>query len=1193
MGFARSRFCLQRRCLVYVAAMLWCASAVYAEDTRLLRQPTVSQAHIAFTYGSDLWMVLRDGGKATRLTSTAAVEHDPHFSPDGKWIAFTSNRSGTDAVYVVAAEGGTPKRLTWYPASSTTRGWTPDGKRVLYSSSRETAPVGFDRLWTVALDGGPSDCLPAPWGFDGSFSPSGKRIIVDRVTRWDTEWRHYRGGQNTALTILNIDTLDEVRIPNERTTDIQPLWLGDTIYFLSDRDWTMNIWSYDTASKTLTKLTDFTGSDVKALSGLEDTLVFQRDGYLHTLSLADKSVNRLRIEAVGDFPWAETRWEDISQSVASASLSATGKRALFEARGEVFTVPVENGSTRNLTRSSGSADRMPTWSPKGEEIAWFSDDGSGYKLQIANQDGSGDIRKLDIGESKMAWESTWSPDGSQIAFVDNDLRVRVVDLEAGDIKTVDTGGINLERGSMGLTWSPDSKWLAYAKTFPNSLRRIVACCVAGGDTYPLTDTMADASSPSWDRDGKHLYFLASTDVALASGWANTSQMTADPKYSAYVILLSKELESPFAPESDEEEREEKEEDDDAADPKEESGKKAATEEKANDGANKEGTKPKEQADAGDAAESQEDSKRQKKKQRADRRKKKSKQGDTDKDTTESDETSAATKDSEATAKDPEAAPDPEDSQEAKQGKDVSDKKDTSDETGVRIDHKNLVRRILSLPLPVGDYRFTMAGPEGSVFIAESPAGAGGLTLHKFTLKDQKTTEYLKGFGRASVSSDGKKLLYRSGSSWLVADTSGPTGKGKPLSVSLQMRLDRNAEWQQVFDEAWRYMRDFFYDPDMHGRDWDIVRERYAPLVPYIRHRADLTYVLDQMSGEMSVGHSFVFGGDSPDIDRRSRVGVLGADLVAENEHWKISRIFTFENWNPGLRAPLDRPGLKVEEGNYILEINGIPLTAKDDPYQLLDGTAGQQTLLRLGEQPSHEDSWTVTVEPQRSEGSLRQRGWVEDNRRRVDELSDGKLAYVWVPNTGQPGVISFNRYYFSQQDKLGAVIDERYNGGGLLDDYMVDLMTRKLRAAVTNEVPGGRPFRLPAGIIGPKVLLINERAGSGGDFFPWIFRQQEAGPLIGTRTWGGLVKSSVHYSFVDGGAMTAPDNAVFDPVNKRWIGENEGIAPDIEVFMDAKSVAKGGDPQLQRGVKELLKQLEANPPIEVVVPEYPTPALQK
>jgi tricorn protease len=508
---------------------------------------------------------------------------------------------------------------------------------------------------------------------------------------------------------------------------------------------------------------------------------------------------------------------------------------------------------------------------------------------------------------------------------------------------------------------------------------------------------------------------------------------------------------------------------------------------------------------------------------------------------------------------------------------------------VEIDFDGIERRIVALPVPVSRYRFTVAGPAGTLFIGEAVPESRGATLHKFSLEDREAKEFVKGVSTVSVSDDGEKMLYRQGEKWSVVETSAPPTNGDPLKLDLRMHLDRQVEWQQIFDEAWHYQRDFFYDPGMHGRDWDAVRERYAPLMPWVRHRADLNYVLDQMNGELSVGHSFVFGGDMPDTDR-SNVGLLGADLVADKGRWRIDRIYTFESWNPEMNAPLDRPGLKIAEGQFILAVDGEEMTTEDDPYRLLDGTAGRQTVLHVHDEPTMEDAWTVTVEPTDSEYALRQRAWVEDNRRRVEELSEGKIAYVWVPNTGQPGVISFNRYLFAQQDKLGAVIDERFNGGGLLDDYMVDLMTRDLRAAITNEVPGGKPFRLPAGILGPKVLLINERAGSGGDFFPWVFRQQKAGPLIGTRTWGGLVKSSVHYPLVDGGALTAPDNAVFDPVAGEWIGENEGIPPDIEVLLDARSVAEGRDPQLERGVQEVLRLLEASPPVEVAPPDYSTPA---
>ena len=720
-----------------------------------------------------------------------------------------------------------------------------------------------------------------------------------------------------------------------------------------------------------------------------------------------------------------------------------------------------------------------------------------------------------IGASKMAWETTWSPDGSRIAFVDDEVRVRIVDVAAGEVTTVDQGSVNIERGAMGLTWSPDSQWLAYAKTFGNNLRRIVVWSLASGEVRPLTDAMADARAPAWDRGGQQLYFLASTDLALGSGWANTSIIGADPHYGAYVIVLRADGPAPFAPESDEE---------------------SVSEEQAED----------RDAEAQDPDEKGRKGKKGKKK--------------------------------------------PKDGEAKDGGAKDGGAKEEKPAVEVQIAFEGIERRIVALPMPVARYSMMAAGPEGTVFIGEQSPQERSLTLHKFEFEERETKVFAEGVSRVSVSGDGKKVLYRSGGQWTVVASEGSPEPGKgALTMALSMHLDRSAEWRQMFDEAWRYQRDFFYDPNMHGRDWDVVRERYRPLVQHVRHRADLNYVIDQMNGELSVGHSFVFGGDHPEVEP-SKAGVLGADLVADQDRWRIDRIYTFESWNPEVEAPLDRPGLRVKEGNYLLAVDGVEMTAAEDPYRLLDGTAGRQTVLHVNDQPAMAGAWTVTVEPIESDRSLRQRAWVEDNRRRVDELSEGKVAYVWIPNTGGPGVISFNRYYFAQQDKLGAVIDERFNAGGLLDDYMVDLMTRRLRAAITNEVQDGKPFRLPAGILGPKALLINELAGSGGDFFPWVFRQQKAGPLIGKRTWGGLVKSSVHYPLLDGGALTAPDNRVFDPINHRWIGENEGIAPDVEVALDARSISEGRDPQLERAVAEVLRLIEEEGSPQVVPPPYTTPA---
>lgn len=1060
-----------------------------AAQTRLLREPAVSAREIAFTYGADLWIVDKAGGEARRLTSTPAVESSPHFSPDGQWIAFTSNRSGTPAVYVVSREGGEPTRLTWHPTPAIARGWTTDGSRVLYASNRDAAPQSYFRLWTVARTGGPSTMLPAPWGFDGSYSSDGGRMVVDPMSRWDTEWRGYRGGQNASLILLTLGDLGEVMIPNpDRATDAHPVWLDDTIYFLSDRDWATNVWAYDVAGGTLRQVTHETDVDIKWLSAGAGQLVYEQDGWIHLLDPATGRSQRVSITVHGDFPWTATRWQDVSQQVTDASLSATGQRVLMQARGEIWTVPVEHGDARNLTRSSGVADRTPVWSPDGEQVAWFSSDGGDYALLIATQDGMGEPQRLDIAPSKMGWAPVWSPDGSRIAFMDDDARVRVLTVASGDIRTVDVDGTVFNRGNPGLTWSPDSRWLAYHKMFPNQYHRVVVWSVETDRTQVITDALADAVLPAWDRDGKHLYFLASTNLALGAGVLNLSSLLSDPMYQPYVMVLSASDSTPFPLKSDEE--------------------------------------PVKTDSAGNGADS----------------------GD-------------------------------------RNGEQAG-----ADSVSVQIDFPGIERRIVALPMPARRYGTVLAGPEGTVFIGESVENEPGQILHKFALKDAESSEFVRGARQISISGDGSKLLFRSGQSWRVVGTGSPPKPGDgTVDVSLRMHLDRLAEWRQMFDDVWRFEEEYFYDPGMHGNDWDAVRERYRPLVQYVRHRDDLNYIFDQVNGELSVGHSFVGGGDYPDVDT-SRVGLLGADLVAENGRWRVRRIYTLESWNPGLSAPLDRPGLQVREGDYLLQVNGVDVAASDDPYRRLDGTADKQTVLQFSHEPDGDDAWTETVEPIRSEFALRQRAWVEDNRRMVDSLSDGRLAYVWLPNTSVGGYTSFNRYFFAQQDRLGAVIDERYNHGGFADDYMVDHLSRHLRSALTNAAEGGKPIPLPQGVLGPKVMLINEGAGSGGDYLPWTFRQLGIGPLIGRRTWGGLVANSSPYSTIDGGRVTAPTPAVYDPVHQVFMAENVGIPPDIEVYNDARSVAQGHDPQLERAVAEALRLVDAADIQPITVPPFSRPS---
>ncbi|MDB4908746.1 MAG: peptidase [Gemmatimonadetes bacterium] len=1052
-----------------------------AQGARLLRQPSLGPTQVAFTYGADIWVSSRNGGEATRLTSTPAVEADPHFSPDGKWIAFTSNRSGVNAVYVMPVEGGNPRRLTWHNAGDMARGWSPDGKSVLFASMRNTAPSSHAHLYTIAVNGGVAARVPEYMGMRGSFSPDGKRIVVDRVSRWHQEYRSYRGGQNTPLTILNLADLSEVRIPNERQMDIQPVWMGDAIYFISDRDWASNVWSYDVKSGALKQLTHYKSAEVKWLDGRDGTLVFEQDGYLHEMNVSGAEPKQLAISVHGDFPWAEARWADVSRTITAAELGPQGKRVVFQSRGEIFTVPVEKGDARNLTHSSGAADRAPTWAPDGKHLAWFSDEGAGYRLVIGDADGLTSPRVISIEDAKMAWSPAWSPDGTRIAFVDERTRLRVVEVASGKMIQADIGGTLNDRGSMEPVWSPDSKWLAYAKSAPNQFHQVKVWSVADGKVRAITDELADAAQPVWDRNGKWLYFLASTDVGLKSGWADLGSITRTSTEGVYIALLRNDEQTPFTIESDEE------------------GAKAAA-----------------AAGAGPGAP-------------------------------------------------------PRDTSAKRPVSDSAVAKNTTPAMTVRIDFDRFDRRILPLPIPVRDYGALFAGPAGTLFVGENAPGQPGMTLHKWDTTKRKSDVFVTGVSQVSTSADGKKLLYQANNQWAVVGADAPpkAGDGR-LAVTLRTQVDPATEWKQIFEEAWRIERDFFYAPNHHGNDWDAVHARYAPLVPYVRHRDDLSYILTLVGGELSVGHSFVRGGDLPAVDS-SRIGLLGADVVADAGRWKISRIFTSESWNPGLGAPLDAPGIKASVGNYIIAVNGENVTTDEELGAAMDGTVDKQTVLRLSSVASGEGAWNVTVVPIRTDLTLRTRAFIEDNRRRVDSLSGGKLAYAWIPNTAS--ITNFDRYYFAQQDKQGAVIDERFNSGGNLDDYMVGIMQRKIVGGVTNDIPGGTPWHVPmAGIFGPKVLLTNEQAGSGGDFFPWVFHTLGIGPEVGTRTWGGLVASCVPYPLVDGGTITSPCSAVFD-ANGGYPAEGVGVQPDIEVLQDAKSIAAGRDPQLERGVQEALKLL--------------------
>jgi tricorn protease len=1138
---------LRRRALLIFAGVLLTAVAAFASSpngagTRLLRTPTVSATQIAFAYANNIWLVERAGGTARRLTSFQGLTANPHFSPDGKWIAFSGEYAGNIDVYVVPSEGGEPKRLTWHPGPDTVQGWTPDGKSVMFSSARATwAPSGAPRFWTVPADGGVEHPMPLPRGYQGKISADGSRIAYRMNSSWDEERRNYRGGQNRPVWIVDLKSYDLVSPPWSDSKDVDPVWVGDVVYFISDRDGVANVWAYDTKSKKLSQSTRFSDFDVKSMDSGAGSVVFEQAGYIHELDPKSGKEKIVSITAAGDFPWMMPRWVDVTSRMTNLGISPTGKRIVVEARGEVFTIPAEKGDIRNLSNSSGSAERDPAWSPDGKYVSYFSDKSGEYKVVIESQDGLTPPREVALDHPTHYYTASWSPDSKKLLYSDTNLKVWVLNVETGQAKIVGNDPWMVPQRTLNPTWSPDSKWVAYASRLKSMYHAIFVSNVDTGESKQITDGLSDSVWPTWDASGKYLWFLASTDFGLRSQWLDMTSYDHDETFGLYMAVLKKDEPSPLLPESDED-------------------KGVGSAPPGGFGGGRGGR-------AGAP-------------------------GATD-----------------ATAADADQTPQP--------------PRGPRTPVTVQIDFDGLHQRIISVPgIPERQYSLLRAGAPGTVYYLEASAtggrGGGGFgpgpgnTLHRYRLSDRREAPFATGVIDYDVSADGHKLVYRT-SGAAAGGGRGPAVPGGPpptpalflvdadrvppqagqgrLNVSLRMYLEPKEEFKQIFNEGWRNQRDYLYVPNMHGADWPKMKEMYGQLLPYVNHRADLNYLLDNMGAEIAIGHSYVRGGDMPEVPN-SPGGLLGADFAIENGRYRITRIYDNESWNPDLRAPLSAPGVTVSVGDYILAINGIELKAPDNIYRLLDGTANRQTALTVNTGPTMEGSRQVTVVPVANEQGLRTRAWVEANRRMVEKLSNGQLAYVYLPNTGQPGYTSFNRYYFSQQDKNGAIIDERYNGGGSAADYIIDVLQRDFDGYFNNVAGDRYPFTSPsAGIWGPKVMIVNEMAGSGGDLMPWMFKYRKIGLLVGKRTWGGLVHTADTPTFVDGGSMIAPRGGFFTRDNK-WAVENEGTAPDIDVENWPKDVIGGHDPQLERAVQEAMRMLKEHP-VDRATKEPPPPTWGK
>ena len=1123
--------------LILVAFVSADAAAIQTNGTRLLRDPDISKEKIAFVHANDIWTVDRDGGDAMRLTSGEGAETDPVFSPDGKKIAFTAQYGGNSDVYVVDADGSEPKRLTWHPGGDAVQGWTNDGK-ILFRSGRAGQPTKLWQFYTVSIDGGLPKKLAVPQAYHGEMSADGNWLAYQEIGLWDPEWRNYRGGQAQPIAIVSTKTWERTTTTWKGERHLAPVWLDGVVYYLSERDYAANVWSYDPKTKTEKQLTKHEDFDCKSIGAGDGVIIYEQAGYLHELNPKTGDSKQIKIRIARDLNWARPRWEDVSaMSLRDARLSPTGKRAIFEARGDLFTAPLDKGSWRNITQTSGVADRHAVWSPDGQKIAWFNDEGGEYGMIIADQHGK-NKRRIKIPNPTFYFVPTWSPDGKQIAFSDTDYRVLVLNVESGEIKHVDTDRYAHPERSMNPVWSPDSRWLAYPRRLETQLRVIALYDTKNGTKHDLTNGMADSISPVWDASGKYIYFLGSTDFALNIGWLDMTSYDRPVTRSLYVAILKSDLPSPFLPESDEEKPEEKKKDGD---------KKA-----------EDNTKEGQPADKKDdsAADAKKDVKDDKK------------TGD------------GKSGDEKATDK-------------KSADKKSADKK--KKEVKVEIDFEKIAFRIVDAPgLAPRNYVDLAAGPAGKVFVLEEIQNQPGTTVHQYTLKDKKAVKFADKIRSITTSHDRKKVLLQTATAWKSADAaSPPKDGGKALKLSgMRVKVDPRAEWRQMLREGWRFMRDFLYVDNVHGAKWDEVWEWYSPWLDHVNHRSDFNYLLDIVSGEVAVGHSYVRGGDLPDLTS-PRTGLLGADLEAANGRYRIAKIYSGEEWTPGLAGPLSMPGLKVKVGDYLMAIDGTELKDDINPFQVLEGTAGRTITISVNSEPKMEGAKNIMIVPTASENQLRTWDWVAENQRRVDKLSDGKLAYVWLPNTGRGGYSYFNRMYFAQQNREGAVIDERNNGGGSAADYIVDILDRELTGYFNSNSGDKKPFTQPmAGLFGPKAMIINERAGSGGDLLPYLFRFKKIGPLIGTKTWGGLVGTWDTPPLIDGGRFVAPRGGFID-VDGKWAVEGEGVAPDIEIRNDPKPVIAGKDPQLERAIAEVLELLktkrvefkpEPSPPVRALRP---------
>ena len=1069
-----------KKLLLFLALSLLISKAPAMDDARMLRYPDINGNLIAFVYAGDIWTVQASGGTAKRLTSHAGIELFPKISPDGKWIAFSAEYSGNRQIWVMPAEGGTARQLTFYNSEGVMppRGgfdnvvldWTPDSKRVLFRANRTSFGERNGKYFTVSINGGLEEPLPIVNGGFATFSPDGSRLCFTPVDREFRTWKRYKGGRATELWTYNLTNNTSQQITHWAGSDQWPTWYGDHIFYASDQDTRLNIWRYDPQTGENVQITHHKDFDVMWPSGRNGKLVYENGGYLYVLNLGSGISDKISVSINYDNPNLLPYFKNVKDFVGSYSLSPSGKRVLFDARGDIFSVPAENGDIENLTRTQGIREIFPVWSPDGKNIAYYSDATGEYEMYLLENKKGAQPKQLTKGSKAWKYTAEWSPDNKHLAYSDRTLKLWLVDAVSGNQTVIDEASAEEIRD---YSFSPDGDWVAYSKSLPNYQSALWLYQVSTGRKHQVTDASFSDGQPVFSRDGKFLFFTSNRDFNLAF-----SSFEFDYLYNnagrIYAIPLR------------------------------------------NDGT----TLTRYKNDTEPVGDEKADSIR-----------------------------------TENKSKPP---------------------------LKVQIDFENIQNRIVALPVEAGNYRIIGAVDEGLLY-------ASGNKVMRYHIKDEKTEEILDGAGNGILSANGKTFIYRSNNDYAVAknQTGQKAGASKIDLTNLTMKIDPRKEWNQIYADAFRIFRDYFYVNNLHGVDWEGIQRNYGAMLPYVPSRFDLDYILNEIVSETNTGHTYVDWGDIGKVDRING-GLLGAELEADlsARRYTIKKIYAGENWNESRRSPLTENGVNVKEGDYLISINGKDLTTDLNPYELLENLGGRHVELTVNSSPSASGAKNYTVKTITSEHELRYLDWVNERRAMVDKLSGGKIGYIHVPNTAIEGNRELFRGIYSYNDKEALIIDDRYNGGGFIPDRMIDLLNRRTLAYWhSNGLP--QPMKTP-GIAhdGPKVMLINGYSSSGGDAFPYFFKKTGEGKLIGTRTWGGLVGISGNAGLVDGGYISVPIFGIYDDRGK-WIIEGVGVYPDIEVVDRPETLAKGNDPSIEKAVEVLLNELKENPRKPVPAPTPP------